>query len=354
MWSKKPLAVDSFSTILKFRISGQGKNFFGDGIGFWIMQQSYYKEGSLHAVDERFVGLGIIFDTFKNTETLSVHRDVTVVVNDGEKTWEMMTEDVQGCEALLRYHNDRDDFSVTDASRAKLVVDNRDVSVFIDASNSGEWTECVSLRNIDLPDSWARKAHIGLTASTGQLADNHDILSLSTFSDSDHASIAAAEQTMKSKRSFPLGVDLSETERFMRIENAVNDLMEKVDLFDHHMEHELAAVEAHITSLLSKVEKREDKSELRIDSIEAQIREKIEGALYDRLANVEDMLKKTMDNKLGTLTNTMGKTMEQKLRATSSDAQGWKLPFVILIVLLVGCCVGLYLFYLNLKKTHML
>jgi mannose-binding lectin 2 len=125
LWSKKPLGVDEFSAILKFRISGQGKQFFGDGIGFWIMQQSFWKEGNLHAVDERFVGVGIIFDTFKNTENLASHRDVTVIVNDGEKTWEMMTEDVRGCQAQVRYHNDRADFSVKDSSRAKVVVDGK-------------------------------------------------------------------------------------------------------------------------------------------------------------------------------------------------------------------------------------
>lgn len=54
-----------------------------------------------------------------------------------------------------------------------------------------------------------------------------------------------------------------------RIENAINDIMAKLDLLDHHLEHELAAVNDHINSLLGKIEKREDKSELRIDSIEA-------------------------------------------------------------------------------------
>jgi len=45
-----------------------------------------------------------------------------VLVNDGEKTWDMMTADVQGCNAGFRYHSERGDFSVTDASRAKIVV----------------------------------------------------------------------------------------------------------------------------------------------------------------------------------------------------------------------------------------
>lgn len=125
LWSRKALGVSDFSSILKFRISGQGKNFFGDGIGFWIAQQSYYSEGDLHGSVEKFVGIGIIFDTFKNTENLAAHRDITVLVNDGDKTYDVMTENVQGCNTNFRYHAERADFSVTDASRAKIVVSDR-------------------------------------------------------------------------------------------------------------------------------------------------------------------------------------------------------------------------------------
>ncbi len=62
-----------------------GKNFYGDGIGLWIVQDPYYTEGNLHGYQENFVGVGIIFDTFKNTENIAAHRDVTVLINDGEK-----------------------------------------------------------------------------------------------------------------------------------------------------------------------------------------------------------------------------------------------------------------------------
>jgi hypothetical protein len=41
---------------------------------------------------------------------------------------------------------------------------------------------CAAARTLEIPD-WPREAHIGLTASTGQLSDNHDVLSLVTFSD---------------------------------------------------------------------------------------------------------------------------------------------------------------------------
>mmetsp|Transcript_44897 Transcript_44897/g.123027 ORF Transcript_44897/g.123027 Transcript_44897/m.123027 type:complete len:150 (-) Transcript_44897:1603-2052(-) len=56
VWSRKSLGTDTFSTILKFRISGQGKKFFGDGMALWVMQQAYFVEGDLHGSVERFTG----------------------------------------------------------------------------------------------------------------------------------------------------------------------------------------------------------------------------------------------------------------------------------------------------------
>jgi mannose-binding lectin 2 len=57
------------------------------------------------------------------------------------------------------------------------------LDLFLDARNTGEWTRCVKAENLDLPPGWVQHAHIGLTASTGQLADNHDVISLSTYSE---------------------------------------------------------------------------------------------------------------------------------------------------------------------------
>lgn len=65
LWSRKALGVPEFSGVLKFRISGQGKTFFGDGLALWIVQQSFYDPGDLHGFKENFQGIGIIFDTFR-------------------------------------------------------------------------------------------------------------------------------------------------------------------------------------------------------------------------------------------------------------------------------------------------
>lgn len=130
-----------------------------------------------------YIGFGVILDTFKNTETLSQHKDVSIVYNDGKQSVELMMENKQGCDANIRYHEDRGDFSVSSASRLKVMLTNgKKVSISIDAKNDGEFKECAEME-LPFEEDWAEKAYIGLTASTGQLADNHDVLSLVTFSD---------------------------------------------------------------------------------------------------------------------------------------------------------------------------
>ncbi|KAJ1381418.1 hypothetical protein B484DRAFT_411749, partial [Ochromonadaceae sp. CCMP2298] len=120
--------------------------------------------------------------------------DVTVLVNDGTKSYELMTEvieDVFGCAARIRYHSERADFSVTDSSRAKVVLQGPSLHVYVDAANTEDWVLCVSIDDVSLPEDWAKHAYIGVTATTGQLADNHDILGLQVYS--DLASMEAAE-----------------------------------------------------------------------------------------------------------------------------------------------------------------
>ncbi len=84
------------------------------------------------------------------------------------------------------------------------------------------------------------------------------------------------------------------------------------------------------------------------------IRQNIEGTLANRLTAVEDAMKRTLDSRIGNLNMAVGKTMDQKLKESSIDAQGWKLPFLIIVVLLVAAGIGLYLFYNHLRKTHLL
>jgi lectin, mannose-binding 2 len=169
--------------LLSFRISGQGKSLFGDGIALWITQSSFYSPGELHGSKEKFVGVGIIFDTFRNSENSATHKDITILVNDGEQTLEMMAPLSVGCDSNFRFHADRADFTVASVTRAKILVEQGRIGIAMDLIGNGEYIDCAIVDNPSLPRDWLKKAHVGITATTGALADNHDIISLQSFSD---------------------------------------------------------------------------------------------------------------------------------------------------------------------------
>lgn len=172
----------------------------------------------------------------------------------------------------------------------------------VDARNTGEWTPCVNLSSLALPRDWVRKSHIGLSASTGQLADNHDVLSLLSYS--DFKVMETEEAAQAEKKLFDVAPNLGIGDRLsryvclssinialatctgrqnqlkpllrvtyffvnvFRLENAIHEIRSAQAVLDHHLEHELASVKDHIDTLVSKLDKREDKAETRITGLE--------------------------------------------------------------------------------------
>ena len=340
LWSREAIELPSFSTILKFRISGRAKDFFGDGIALWFVQHGYWIEGELHGFQEGFVGVGIIFDTFKNTEALAAHRDVTVLVNDGEKTWEMMTKDVKGCNNVMaRYNTERADFKVTDFSMVKITIDDRHLAVYVDPRNRGEWEECVVLDDIPLPEGWARDAHIGLTASTGQLVDNHDVISLVTYADEK---VMEREEQKKHKHLFePAPKNMSTIERLSRLEVAMNNVLNKLEFLDHHFEHHFATLQDNVDAVKSKVDKREHQSEDRIKELEDLMKKEVSGEVQAKLSHMETAMAVKMDKKINNFEKKldMQPELKKKMQRTTEGGDGsWKLPFMILFLMIIAAC----------------
>ena len=50
----------------------------------------------IHTIIHMHTGVGVVFDTFKNTEHGAKHRDVAVFVNDGTKTQADMLQTFEG------------------------------------------------------------------------------------------------------------------------------------------------------------------------------------------------------------------------------------------------------------------
>ena len=76
------------------------------------------------------------------------------------------------------------------------------VTVSIDEKNTGDFHQCVS-EHINLSPNWWQNAYIGVSAATGQLADNHDILAIETVvgeSDPTKVAVSAPKQVMDSSK----------------------------------------------------------------------------------------------------------------------------------------------------------
>jgi mannose-binding lectin 2 len=183
VWSKEKLGHQEFSLMMTFRISGQAHSWFGDGLALWITTSPRHVQGDNHGFTGKFKGFGLIFDTFVNQEHAGGHKDVTFIENDGTKTLDDINEQPKvGCMAPgIRYHEQNAAFSPSlNVSRVKVQYFNHFVTVSLDPTNTGEWFECHRTR-LSFPEDWIPESTIGITASTGGLADNHDVLSLNVY-----------------------------------------------------------------------------------------------------------------------------------------------------------------------------
>jgi len=54
------------------------------------------------------------------------------------------------------------------------------LTVKLDPKSNGMFSECVTTYSVPISGEWYKKLYLGITASTGQLADNHDIIAVVT------------------------------------------------------------------------------------------------------------------------------------------------------------------------------
>merc|ERR1711871_1574491 len=301
VWSQNTLDSDEFSVIFQFRLSGQGQRFFGDGIALWISQNAHYGGGDFHGSSPSFTGIGVVLDTFKNAENANTHRDVALVYNDGSRSVDDMYSTVVGCDADMRYFEKRADFSVSNSSRIKVTFLDAHVKIMIDARSTGTWVDCADIPNLPLPAHWSRSAYVAMTASTGDLADNHDVLGLSTFT-------------------------------------AHNDVDGQIK--DYEVAFRARPLE----------EKQEQESEKRIADLEDRIRAMVASHVDYKLDEHKESISQAVTS---TVSNVESK-IKDVVASSSTGGSGWFWPFMFLCVIIAVICFFVYRKYQELRKDHLL
>lgn len=190
-----PFAYPSWSLMLQFRVSGANAQLYGDGLALWFVKNPEHVEGEVFGREDRWSGLGVFFDTFQNLDKAHHHKHpyVSAVLLDGQQHYEPQEgkpvhspqraehvipgrEEGSGCSFDFRFSEERDDFSMLNGTWAHLVYSDGRLRLAIQQVGMGErWHDCIDLEAPGLE----QEHYFGLSAATGDLVDNHDVLAFS-------------------------------------------------------------------------------------------------------------------------------------------------------------------------------
>lgn len=171
IWNKLPYRSKYWEVEVSFRVHGHGTELYGDGFALWYVKEPP-KGGPVFGNLDYFTGLGVILDTYANHNipTTYSHPKISIMVNNGTRHYDHENDGIDSelaaCECKFRGLD----------HEVKILVryDNEILTIKTDTENTGIWRDCATVANVHLPTHY----HFGITAATGDLSDNHDILSI--------------------------------------------------------------------------------------------------------------------------------------------------------------------------------
>ncbi|TKX27306.1 legume-like lectin family protein [Elsinoe australis] len=172
IFSRVPLTATNWEIEMEFSIHGKN-NLFGDGMGMFLTRQRA-QQGTVFGFQDRFEGLGIFIDTYKNNRPGVIFPYVMAMLGDGNTPYDKDNDgkanELAGCSARgLRNTDFPTKMKVTYFAEQSLKVE-------LMYKKEDEWTQCFEVPNVKLPSV----TYLGLTAETGELSDNFDIMKLET------------------------------------------------------------------------------------------------------------------------------------------------------------------------------
>lgn len=140
----------------------------------WLTKQRA-TPGPVFGHTDQFEGLGIFFDTYKNNRPGTVFPYVMAVVGDGQKTYDKSNDgkdsELMGCSA-------RGIRSDSIATKARLTYfQDKSLKLELQYKAEDQWELCFETLE---PPTIPSVSYLGFSAETGELSDNHDIISVET------------------------------------------------------------------------------------------------------------------------------------------------------------------------------
>ncbi|KAI0697412.1 legume-like lectin family-domain-containing protein [Cerioporus squamosus] len=174
LWSRVPLTASNWVLEVEFKISGDNNHLYGDGLAVWVTK-GRAQPGPIFGSIDKFDGLGIFLDTYANSRHPYSFPRISAMLGDGEMEYDMEHDgekhQLGACSANFRRTNVATKMKITYLREQYL-------NVKMQYKAWDEWTECFTVYGVTLPLA----PYVGFSALTGDVSDNHDIISVTTYS----------------------------------------------------------------------------------------------------------------------------------------------------------------------------
>ncbi|VDL73678.1 unnamed protein product [Nippostrongylus brasiliensis] len=178
IWNTQPVWSRDWELQVSFKVTGSTGDLFGDGLAIWYVSEPN-QMGPVFGGKDYFRGLGVFLDTYSNHNGPHSHGHpyISAMVSDGSQHYDhdkdgthtQLGGEDSGCEAKFRNKDHETQILL------RYVGDT--VSIFTDISGKYEWKLCMSVSNVQLPTGY----YFGVSAATGDLSDNHDVIGVKMF-----------------------------------------------------------------------------------------------------------------------------------------------------------------------------
>ncbi|KAK6494384.1 protein ERGIC-53-like [Huso huso] len=173
VWTKNKAAFENWEAEITFRVTGRGR-VGADGLAIWFTSDQGL-EGPVFGAADSWNGLGIFFDSFDN-DAKKNNPAVLIVGNNGKLVYDHQNDgSTQALGSCLRDFRNKP-YPV----RAKITYYKKSLTVLINngfTPDKEDYEFCAKVDNMIIP----AEGFFGISAATGGLADDHDVLSFLTF-----------------------------------------------------------------------------------------------------------------------------------------------------------------------------
>ncbi|KNC99959.1 uncharacterized protein SPPG_05331 [Spizellomyces punctatus DAOM BR117] len=195
LWSKQPFTSSSWLVEFDFKVHGASSGLHGDGFAFWYTTDKE-QGGPVYGSKDQFTGLGVFFDTYANGRHKFSFPYVNAMIGDGKTKYDHandgVTNQIGGCSVDFRQKD------VATKARIKYYKDDM-VEVSLNYKGDDTWEQCFTKYNVSLPTH----GYLGFSAFTGDVSDNHDIITITTkgITNPSHSRPEHSQQNLVNKSS---------------------------------------------------------------------------------------------------------------------------------------------------------